>query len=70
LYSINEEVLSQCRQLLTEVCLCGCSESGKPGGEEINWASLEALKKYEKDLEHKLKAVRERIISMETKYAK
>lgn len=61
-YSINEEVLSQCRQLLTEVCLCGCSESGKPGGAEINGASLEALRNYEKDLEERLRAVRERII--------
>jgi predicted transcriptional regulator len=69
-YSINEEVLSQCRQLLTEVCLCGCSESGKPDGEAINLSSLEALRKYEKDLEHKLKAVRERSISMETEYEK
>ncbi|HBE80772.1 MAG TPA: hypothetical protein DDW65_23750, partial [Firmicutes bacterium] len=24
-YTINEDVLRQCRQLLSEVCLCGCS---------------------------------------------
>lgn len=66
-YSINEEVLKQCRQLLSEVCLCGCDESGRPSSEEINSAGLEALQNYEKDLEQKLKAVRERIKKMETK---
>lgn len=65
-YSINEEVLNQCRQLLSEVCLCGCGESGKPSSDEINSASLEALQNYEKDLEQKLKAVRERMKNMET----
>lgn len=60
-YSINEAVLSQCRQLLTEVCLCGCGESGKPGTAELNGGSLEALRNYEKDLEDRLQAVRERI---------
>lgn len=66
-YSINEKVLSQCRQLLTEVCLCGCGESGKPGSTEINSAGLEALQNYEKELEEKLQAVRERIKVLEAK---
>lgn len=65
-YSINEKVLDQCRQLLAEVCLCGCSESSKLNGEEFQSASLEDLYNYERDLEHKLKAVRERIKTVET----
>jgi ArsR family transcriptional regulator len=65
-YAINEDALAQCRQLLTEVCLCGCIESAKPNGAELNSASLEALQNYEKDLEQKLNAVRERIKVMQT----
>jgi ArsR family transcriptional regulator len=65
-YAINEDALAQCRQLLTEVCLCGCTESGKPNGTEFNSASLEALQNYEKDLEQKLNAVRERIKVIQT----
>jgi len=66
-YTINEEVLGQCRQLLAEVCLCGCNESGKSSGEELSSASLEVLQNYQKDLEQKLKTVRERIKFIETK---
>jgi ArsR family transcriptional regulator len=60
-YTINEEVLRQCRELLTEVCLCGCNGEGKRGMEALNTASLETLKNCEKDLERKLEAVRRRI---------
>ena len=66
-YTINEEVLGQCRQLLAEVCLCGCNESGKLNSQELNSASLEALRNFEKDLEQKLKAVREQIKVIEAK---
>ncbi|HBF36084.1 MAG TPA: hypothetical protein DDW50_02045 [Firmicutes bacterium] len=60
-YTINEDVLRQCRQLLTEVCLCPCSGSGKQTMEGLDAASLESLKNCEKELEQKLQAVRERI---------
>jgi predicted transcriptional regulator len=61
-YTVNEEVLGQCRQLLTEVCLCGCND------QELSSASLEALQNYEKDLEQKLQKVRERIQEVVAKY--
>ena len=64
-YSINEEVLGQCWQLLAEVCLCGCGESGKPSF-DINSASLEMLQNYERDLEQGLKTVRKRIEILKT----
>ena len=64
-YSINEDVLNQCRQLLAEVCLCGCNESAKPTLAEINLSDLETLKKHQVDLEQKLQVVRERIKTME-----
>lgn len=66
-YTINEEVLGQCRQLLAEVCLCGCNESGKLNDQDLNSANLEALQNYERDLEQKLKAVRERMKVMKIK---
>lgn len=66
-YTINEEVLGQCRQLLAEVCLCGCSESDKLNEVGLNSASLEALQNYEKELEQKLKAIKERIKMLEIK---
>jgi len=64
-YSINEDVLRQCRQLLAEVCLCGCGESDQPNQEKINSAGLADLQKYETDLEKKLQTVRERIKVLE-----
>ena len=64
-YTINEEALRQCQQLLAEVCLCGCGESGQPNYEKINSAGLADLKKYEKDLAEKLQIVQERIKVLE-----
>jgi ArsR family transcriptional regulator len=60
-YSINEDVLSQCRQLLAEACLCGCSESGKHSQPDLNKASLAELQNWETELEEKLKTIRKRI---------
>lgn len=66
-YTINEDVLRQCRQLLSEVCLCGCSDSGKPSMEELNSAGLKTLQNWEKDLAQKLQVVRERIRVIDSK---
>jgi DNA-binding transcriptional ArsR family regulator len=54
-YTLNEDVLKQFRQLLTEVCLCGCPDAG------MDTANLEDLQKLETELDARLKAVRERI---------
>ena len=66
-YTINEDVLRQCRQLLTEVCLCGCSEEGKLSMEGLDSASLASLKNCEQELTKKLQAIRERIQVLEAK---
>ena len=50
-YSIDEEALENCRQILNEVCTCGCSETGKFKEKELSNANLESLKKYEKELQ-------------------
>ncbi len=66
-YTINESVLRQCRELLTEVCLCGCSGEGKLSMEGLDSASLATLQNCEKELEKKLQAIRERIKILEAK---
>ena len=60
-YSIDEEALENCRQVLNEVCTCGCQGTGKFREIELSGSSLESLKKYEKEIENELRIVRERI---------
>ncbi len=64
-YSLDEEVLENCRQILNEVCTCGCRGTGKFKEKELGNASLESLKKYKKELQNELKTVRERIKEIE-----
>ncbi len=60
-YSIDEEVLEKCRQVLNEVCTCGCGGKDIVRRKELESESLEALKKYREELERELKSVEERI---------
>ena len=60
-YSIDEEALEGCRQILNEVCTCGCGGTGRFREKELSGTSLASLKKYEKELRNELKIVRERI---------
>ena len=63
-YSINEEALESCRQVLNEVCTCGCRGSGEFREKGLNEFSLASLKKREKQLQSELTAVREKIKAM------
>lgn len=65
-YSIDEEALENCRQLLNEVCTCGCIGTGKFKEKELNDSSMKSLKKYEKELQNELDTVRERIKEIES----
>ena len=65
-YSIDEEALENCRQILNEVCTCGCRGTGKFKEKVLNKTSLESLRKYEKELQNELKTVRERIKEIAT----
>ncbi len=65
-YSIDEEALENCRQILSEVCTCGCRGTGKFKEKELNKTSLESLMKYKKELQNELKTVRERIKEIAT----
>ena len=60
-YSIDEEALENCGQMLSEVCTCGCKDACRYTGKELRGSDAEALKKYEKELLSELRAVRERI---------
>ena len=66
-YSINEESLHNCREVLTEICTCGCQGTGKFREKEISAASLESLKKYRQEIETELKSIRDRIEELESK---
>jgi len=65
-YTINEEALENCRQILNDICTCGCRGTGKFREKELNDSSLESLKKYEKELRNELKIVRERVKEIES----
>ena len=64
-YSLDEEVLENCRQILNEVCTCGCRGTGKFKEKELRGASLESLMKYKKELQNELRIVQERIKEIE-----
>jgi DNA-binding transcriptional ArsR family regulator len=64
-YSIDEEALERCRQVLTEVCTCGCGGTGKFRQKELRNTSLESLSKYAKELEKELRIVRQRMEDIE-----
>src|SRR3990167_7243382 len=64
-YSIDEEALENCRQILNEVCTCGCRGTGKFKEKVLRGASLESLMKYKKELQNELRTVQERIKEIE-----
>jgi len=66
-YAIDEESLNDCREVLTEICTCGCQATGKFREIELSKSSLESLKKYKREMENELKNVRDRIKELESK---
>jgi len=65
-YSINAEAMEGCREILNEVCSCGCQGSGRFKEKELNQAGLEALKQYAIELQNELNRVRGRVSEIET----
>jgi DNA-binding transcriptional ArsR family regulator len=60
-YAVNPEALEKYRQILTEVCTCGCRGSGRWREQERHETPLKALEQYEQDLQNELENVRQRI---------
>ncbi len=69
-YSIDEEALENCKDLLSEVCTCGCQGTGKYKEKELENSSLESLKRYETELRSELRIVRDRINEMKSQKSK
>lgn len=65
-YSLDEDALEHCREVLTEVCTCGCRGTGKFREHVLKSSRLESLKKYEQEIEHELSVVRDRIEEVES----
>jgi DNA-binding transcriptional ArsR family regulator len=66
-YAVNPEVLEKYRQVLSEVCTCGCRGSGRWQEQERRNNPLEALEHYEQDLADELENVRQRIKELKAK---
>ena len=65
-YTIDEKAMENCRQILNEVCTCGCQGTGKFRESESERSNLESLKKYEEELRNELSTVRQRLKELET----
>ena len=65
-YSIDEEALENCGQLLNEICTCGCKGTGQFKEAQLINSNLDDLKEYEKELEKELRAVQERVREIES----
>jgi DNA-binding transcriptional ArsR family regulator len=66
-YSIDEEALQNCRDVLSEICTCGCQGTGMFREKELSDSSLESLKKYQEEIENELRIVRGRIKAIGSK---
>ncbi|NNL77143.1 MAG: winged helix-turn-helix transcriptional regulator [Desulfobacterales bacterium] len=66
-YSIDEETLHDCREVLSEICTCGCRGTGKFKEKELSDPNLESLRKYKQEIEIELNTVQERINELESK---
>jgi ArsR family transcriptional regulator len=66
-YSIDEKAMENCRQILTEVCTCGCKGTGKFRESDSERSNLESLKTYEEELRNELGIVQQRLTELESK---
>jgi len=65
-YSIDEKAMENCRQILNEVCTCGCQGTGNFREVELERSNLESLKKYEEELKNELNTVGQRVKELES----
>ena len=65
-YSIDEKAMENCRQILNEVCSCGCKGTGRFREVELERSNLESLKKYAEELKNELNAVQQRLEEMDS----
>ncbi len=65
-YSIDAKAMENCRELLTEVCTCGCRGTGKFRDTERERSDVASLENYAQELENELAAVRQRLEELKT----
>lgn len=66
-YSIDEEALENCRQVLNDVCTCGCGGTGNFKEKELKSSSADLLQNYERELLKELRDVQQRIREVRVK---
>jgi len=66
-YSIDEEALENCRQVLNEVCTCGCGGTGNFKEKKLKSSSADLLQNYEMELLKELRDVQQRIREIKAK---
>ncbi len=64
-YTIDEKAMENCRQVLNEVCTCGCKGTGNFRESDSDRSRFESLKKYEEELRNELATVRQRLKELE-----
>lgn len=64
-YSIDEKAMENCREILTEMCTCGCRGTGKFKEAELERSTPDALKQYAQELENELATVQARLKELE-----
>ena len=65
-YAIDAQALENCRELLTEVCSCGCGGTGSFKETDPERSDLASLEQYARALEQELDAVRQRMRALKT----
>jgi DNA-binding transcriptional ArsR family regulator len=65
-YSIDEEALENCGEVLAEICTCGCQGTGNFKEKQQEDSSLESLMKYEREIKNELRIIRDRIKELES----
>jgi DNA-binding transcriptional ArsR family regulator len=62
-YEIDPAALEQCRELLIDICTCGCEGTGRVRDAELDKAKdkLSLLKRYERELKKELGELQKRI---------
>ena len=63
---LDEAALEDCRQVLNQVCTCGCRGTGSFKEDELSGSDLTSLEQHEKELCDELATVRERIAELKS----
>jgi DNA-binding transcriptional ArsR family regulator len=65
-YSINEEALEKCHQMMEKTCCCGGHGFGHQNIIDLEDLDLETLRNYQQHLQEELNRVQEKIEEMES----